>query len=170
MTQIKKLLGDKADYLLNFNSPKISKKRLHIPGPDPLTNADTEARAKFYDRSVQALVGPYLNDTGTNWHNAGLVRDFSLSAFWMIYGAALLAVGFYQRSAFLRWQALILMAFTTVKVFLYDMQELDRVYRILSLIGLGVLLMAVSYVYQRDLLKLKKPVAPPPPSAAGGPA
>ncbi len=34
MTQIAKLLGDKADYLLNFNSPKISKERLHVPGPD----------------------------------------------------------------------------------------------------------------------------------------
>src|SRR5215472_7817814 len=34
MTQIAKLLGDKADFLLNFNKPKISKERLHIPGPD----------------------------------------------------------------------------------------------------------------------------------------
>ena len=34
MAQIAKLLGDKADYLLNFNKPKISKDRLHIPGPD----------------------------------------------------------------------------------------------------------------------------------------
>src|SRR6516162_4079908 len=34
MTQIAKLLGDKADYLLNFNNPKISKDRLHAPGPD----------------------------------------------------------------------------------------------------------------------------------------
>jgi len=34
MTQIAQLLGDKADYLLNFKSPKISKERLHVPGPD----------------------------------------------------------------------------------------------------------------------------------------
>src|SRR5689334_13797751 len=34
MAQIAKLLGDKADYLLNFNKPKISKDHLHIPGPD----------------------------------------------------------------------------------------------------------------------------------------
>jgi class I fructose-bisphosphate aldolase len=34
MTQISKLLGDKAKYLLNFKDPKISKERLHIPGPD----------------------------------------------------------------------------------------------------------------------------------------
>src|SRR6185437_16716265 len=34
MAQIAKMLGDKADYLLNFDKPKISKTRLHVPGPD----------------------------------------------------------------------------------------------------------------------------------------
>lgn len=34
MTQITQLLGDKADFLLNFKQPKISKDRLHLPGPD----------------------------------------------------------------------------------------------------------------------------------------
>ncbi|HYG22892.1 MAG TPA: class I fructose-bisphosphate aldolase [Verrucomicrobiae bacterium] len=34
MAQIAQLLGDKAEYLLGFNSPKISKDRLHLPGSD----------------------------------------------------------------------------------------------------------------------------------------
>jgi len=34
MTSIAQLLGDKADALLNFTNPKISKERLHLPGPD----------------------------------------------------------------------------------------------------------------------------------------
>lgn len=34
MTSIAQLLGDKADYLLNFKNPKITKERLHLPGPD----------------------------------------------------------------------------------------------------------------------------------------
>src|ERR1039457_6926051 len=34
MAKIEKLLGDRADYLLNFKNPKISRKRLHVPGPD----------------------------------------------------------------------------------------------------------------------------------------
>ena len=34
MTSIAQMLGDKAEYLLNFKSPKISKERLHLPGPD----------------------------------------------------------------------------------------------------------------------------------------
>src|ERR1041385_5276780 len=34
MKSIPQLLGDKADHLLNFKNPKISRDRLHIPGPD----------------------------------------------------------------------------------------------------------------------------------------
>lgn len=34
MTPIAQLLGDKAEYLLNFKSPKIARERIHVPGPD----------------------------------------------------------------------------------------------------------------------------------------
>jgi uncharacterized membrane protein len=73
----------------------------------------------------------------------------------MIFGALLLGVGFWRRSAFLRWQALVLLAVTVGKVFVWDMSELSQGYRVLSFLGLGALLMAVSYVYQRDWLDLR---------------
>ncbi|HEV2210947.1 MAG TPA: class I fructose-bisphosphate aldolase [Verrucomicrobiae bacterium] len=34
MSSITQALGDKAEYLLNFKNPKISRDRLHLPGPD----------------------------------------------------------------------------------------------------------------------------------------
>lgn len=34
MSTIEQLLGDKAEYLLGFNTPKIPKTSLHLPGPD----------------------------------------------------------------------------------------------------------------------------------------
>ncbi|PYV84528.1 MAG: hypothetical protein DMG93_04455 [Acidobacteria bacterium] len=83
-----------------------------------------------------------------------ITRDFSYSALWMAYGAMLMIVGFWRSSAFVRWQALVLIAATTAKVFIYDTSQLDHVYRILSFIALGVLLLAVSFAYQRDWLKL----------------
>jgi len=41
-------------------------------------------------------------------------------------------------------------------VFVYDVSHLDRGYRILSFIVLGVLLLAISFVYQRDWLQLSR--------------
>jgi len=83
-----------------------------------------------------------------------LARDFSYSAIWLIYGAALMTIGFRQRSAFVRWQSLLLIAFTIGKVFFYDVSQLGGSYRILSFIGLGAVLLGISFIYQRDWLKL----------------
>jgi len=84
-----------------------------------------------------------------------MYEQFSDSAWLMLFGAILLAVGFWRRSAFLRWQGLVLLAFSVAKVFLFDMSELSQGYRILSFLGLGALLLAVSFVYQRDWLNLR---------------
>jgi len=87
--------------------------------------------------------------------NYRMYAQFTYSVWFMIFGAILLGVGFWRRSAFLRWQALVLLAVTIVKVFLYDMSTLSQGYRILSFLVLGALLFAVSFVYQRDWLKLR---------------
>jgi uncharacterized membrane protein len=70
-----------------------------------------------------------------------------------------MVVGFWRASAFVRWQALIVIGFTIGKVFIYDTSQLDRIYRIISFVALGVLLLAVSFAYQRDWLKLASPKA-----------
>jgi uncharacterized membrane protein len=109
----------------------------------------TREAADYFDRQFIAV--------GSQWqhyHQISVVRGFTYSAIWLIYGAALMAVGFRNRSAFLRWQALILIAFTTGKIFLYDVSQLGGSYRIMSFISLGAVLLGISFIYQRDWLKL----------------
>jgi uncharacterized membrane protein len=77
------------------------------------------------------------------------------TAWYMLYGAGLMAVGFLRRSAFLRWQALVLLAFTIAKVFLNGVSQQSEGYRVLTFLALGVLLLAVSFAYQRDWLQLR---------------
>jgi len=88
-------------------------------------------------------------------HSHHMYAHFSYSAFFMAFGALLLSIGFWRRSAFLRWQALVLIAFTIAKVFLSDISELSQGFRIFSFLGLGALLLGVSFVYQRDWLNLR---------------
>jgi uncharacterized membrane protein len=94
----------------------------------------------------------------TYWHGSPTLfaERFSYSIWFMIYGAVLLLAGFSRNSAFLRWQGLALLAFTIAKVFLYDMANLSQGYRVLSLLGLGALLLGVSFAYQRDWLRLRQ--------------
>ena len=104
-----------------------------------------------------------VRELDTNWRHiygnpeADLQRSLAISAFLMLYGAGLLAIGFWKRSAFIRWQALILLVFTIGKTFLYDTRDLSQGYRVLSFLGLGALLMAVSFAYQKDWLALREP-------------
>ena len=86
-------------------------------------------------------------------HSLHTVRDFTHSAVWMVYGSGLMLIGFWKRSAFLRWQAIALLALTAAKVFFYDIEALERGYRIAAFIVLGAILLAVSFFYQRSRIK-----------------
>ena len=103
------------------------------------------------------------HEIGALWHkgDADLQRSLAISGFLMAYGAGLLAIGFVKRTAFIRWQALVLLLFTICKVFLYDISGLSAGYRVVSFMGLGAVLMGISYAYQKDWLGLKDPGAGP---------
>jgi len=104
--------------------------------------------------AVRPRLGQWNRSDRPSFREMEIERDFTYSALWMGYGAILMVIGFWRRSAFVRWQGLLLIAATIVKVFVYDVSQLDRGYRILSFIVLGVLLLAISFVYQRDWLQL----------------
>ena len=84
-----------------------------------------------------------------------IAAGWGYSAWWMVYGAALMAVGFLRRSAFLRWQALVVLALSIARVFLNGVSQQNQGYRVLSFLALGVLLLAISFAYQRNWLGLR---------------
>ena len=111
--------------------------------------------ADYYARQMPVTFGNYWSPRTLLQRRSILIaRDFTYSALWMAYGAMLMIIGFWRKSAFVRWQALALIAVTVVKVFVYDTSQLDHTYRIFSFIALGILLLAVSFAYQRNWLKL----------------
>jgi len=118
----------------------------------------TAAREKWlWKFAVTALNVLALIALTAEMHDAfaqKIARDFAWSALWMIYGALLMIIGFVRANAFLRWLALILIGLTVGKVFLYDLSALERVYRILSFITLGILLLAISFAYQKKWITI----------------
>jgi uncharacterized membrane protein len=96
-----------------------------------------------------------------------LRRALAVSGFLMVYAAALLAIGFWRRSAFVRWQALALLVFSIGKTFLYDMRNLSQGYRFASFLALGALLMTISFAYQKDWLSLRDAPKEEKPASSG---
>jgi uncharacterized membrane protein len=72
-----------------------------------------------------------------------------LSLGWFLEAAVLMAIGFWRDSPELRWGSLLLLCAAVVKAFAYDVWQLDLAYRTLSFIGLGILLLVISFAYQR---------------------
>jgi uncharacterized membrane protein len=98
---------------------------------------------------VDVLGGPRGLDGLSNEGQLGL------SAIWTLYATGLFAAGMARHQALLRWLGLGLFGWTIVKVFIVDLAALDVVYRILSFLGLGVVLVAVSAWYQRTMARQK---------------
>jgi uncharacterized membrane protein len=85
--------------------------------------------------------------------DSGLAQHLSLSLLWTAYATALILLGVNRQSAILRWQALVLFGLVVAKVFIYDSSYLERFYRIVSFFILGLVLLAVSFLYQRKVAR-----------------
>ncbi len=83
--------------------------------------------------------------------DSGLAQHLALSLLWTAYASGLIALGVRRESALLRWQALVLFGLVVVKVFVYDSSYLERFYRIISFSILGLVLLVVSFLYQRKV-------------------
>ena len=78
-----------------------------------------------------------------------LAQQLGLSLLWTTYATALVAAGVRWRNTALRWQGLALLGLVAIKVFLYDLSSLEAIYRIVSFMVFGLLLLGVSFFYQR---------------------
>ncbi len=83
--------------------------------------------------------------------DASLGQDMTYSIAWGLFAFLLLALGFKNASAAARYGGMGLLVATLLKLFLHDLWRLGGLYRVGSLIGLAVVLMVVSFIYQRFL-------------------
>lgn len=74
---------------------------------------------------------------------------WTISAVWLAFGIALLALGVWRRERALRIASGIVIIFTVLKAFLIDMAGLEGVLRALSFVALGLILIVIGRAYQR---------------------
>jgi len=92
-------------------------------------------------------------------------EQYAYSAVWLAFGVVLLLAGILLGSKPARLASAAVVALTIAKVFLVDMSDLQGVYRALSFIGLGLVLVGIGWLYQRLLFPAgRAPSAAPPPA------
>ena len=108
-------------------------------------------------------IGPTLTFSFTG----NFARDMTYSIAWALYAFALLLVGMKKHTRWVRYSGVALLVVTLAKLFFHDLSNLSQLYLIGAFIGVAIILIVASFVYQRFLVpKVEKsavPSMPPPP-------
>jgi len=89
------------------------------------------------------VVSVELNRIPGEWPNT------LITIWWSGAALALAVTGLLRRAAYLRYLALLIFAVTVAKVFLVDLAGLRGLQRVAALIGAGLLLLVLSFAYQK---------------------
>lgn len=80
-----------------------------------------------------------------------LGRDMTYSIAWALFALALLIIGVKKEVPPARYASLALLGATLIKLFLHDLRRLEPPYRIGAFIGVALILILSSWIYQRYL-------------------
>jgi uncharacterized membrane protein len=100
--------------------------------------------------------------------STGGAEQYSYSIAWLVFGVALLGLGIVFNSQRARLASALVIALTIAKAFLIDMSTLTGVYRALSFMCLGLVLVAIGWLYQRILFRKETPPLASPVVQSGG--
>lgn len=82
--------------------------------------------------------------------------SIALSLFWICYAIILLVSGIVSKNKLIRVGGMLLLILSILKLFFYDLWNLGTLYRIISSISLGVVLLSISFAYQKYRDKIKE--------------
>ncbi len=77
------------------------------------------------------------------------VETVAISILFALYAVILVSLGVAARSVVNRIAGLALIALVILKLYLFDIWQLERIYRISAFVALGILLIATSFLYSR---------------------
>ena len=106
--------------------------------------------------NVTSLVGMMALVSVEIWHARTPWNDSLVTLWWAVAAMAVAVVGFMRRRKYLRVLALVVFAVTAAKVVLVDLHELSGLHRVAAFMGVGVLLLVLSFIYQRVAPMLQK--------------
>jgi hypothetical protein len=80
---------------------------------------------------------------------SGVVGNLTVSGFWLAYAGALLTFGFLKNRREVRIAGLAMMGLSIIKVALYDLTQLEALYRVASFFLLALIALGAAYAYHR---------------------
>ncbi len=85
-----------------------------------------------------------------------MASEFYLTASWSVLALALFTTGLVLRERMYRWMGLGILACALGRVVIFDVWRLETVYRILSFMALGIVLLVIGFIYSKYQEKIKE--------------
>lgn len=76
-------------------------------------------------------------------------HKLGLSILWGVYALIVIALGIWKKKKYLRIGAIALFGITLLKLFFYDISDLDTIAKTIVFVSLGVLLLIISFLYNK---------------------
>jgi len=113
-----------------------------------------EIRDFFRKDMFHLMYAPEVATTQGELQRLHNMQQLALSGVWLLYSIVLMTFGILKQKRAMRIVAFVLFGISILKIFIYDLSSLETLYRIFSFIALGLILLVVSYLFQRfkDLL------------------
>ncbi len=111
---------------------------------------------KHVDSAVILITGIALWTFVSRWIFITSRTHFLLTVSWAALAAVLFMLGFALRERMYRWLGLGILACAVGRVFLSDVWKLETIYRILSFMALGVVLLALGFIYNKYQEKIRQ--------------
>lgn len=90
-----------------------------------------------------------INDNAVKIKNIENSKNVALSFLWALYAIIVSIVGIFVKNKLARLFGIALFGLTIIKLFIFDLWGLGALYRIISSASLGVILLIVSFVYNK---------------------
>ena len=106
----------------------------------------------FLDAVIYISILNFLSHELVTWMDLAGYQDvfkLGLSILWSVYSLLLVGLGIFQKKKHLRIFALVLFGITLAKLFLYDISNLSTISKTIVLIILGLLLLIISFLYNK---------------------
>jgi uncharacterized membrane protein len=98
---------------------------------------------------VTAEIRRFFELRSISMENAALAGGLAVSAWWLVFAATLVALGFGRALKPVRVAGLTVAGLAIVKVVFFDLSSLDALYRIGSVFLLGFVMLSLAYLYYR---------------------
>jgi uncharacterized membrane protein len=99
---------------------------------------------------VTSEIRRYFDLASASRVRAELASGLAVSAWWLIFAAALVLLGFRRSIKQLRIAGLAVAGLALAKVVIYDLSSLDALYRVGSVFLLGLVMLSLAYLYYRN--------------------